>query len=493
MSVLEENVDLEAQAAEDAKRLKRFKILYPLYQLMAAMCKSFSTYLNYFYTNVYMFSVDFTAIITLTSSLISWIGTPVFAAFVDGFSFKNAKYWPWVMIGAVVVNGATILIVALPVLTGKTVELMYVVFILRIILTLIGPLQTTPMSGAFPKMAKTPEDRAYFAMTQKLGRDGGKTIFGYIVPVLLIWFSGGGEDPTMVGYAITALISYGLAIVGMWLYAWFGLRGSYVEREALKETAAKKKNKVPLSAIVKTILGNRNILALFLWFGLHKAYYFIYTSYAAYVFRYVFQNFALQGTFMTIFNLTAIIGVSFGGLWTKLWKDSKRACTMAFVAHMIFMVIMYLTFKPEGVWTFMILFGCSSFFMGMLETWVLPGYANAADYGAWKTGARMDTLTMACYNLSLTACHLVTTLVGTIFLDSFGYTEWLKAYNAGTATITNEVVQGLRNLYTLAPLGLAVIALLCWIFLFNMTDENLKKVQADLAEGKTAATSQWKF
>ena len=105
----------------------------------------------------------------------------------------------------------------------------------------------------------------------------------------------------------------------------------------------------------------------------------------------------------------------------------------------------------------------------------------------------MDTLTMACYNLSLTACHLVTTLVATAFLDSFDYTNWLKAYNAGEVGITTEVIGGLRNLYTLAPLILAVIALFCWIFLFNMTDENLKKVQADLAEGKTAATSQWKF
>ena len=493
MSVLEENVDLEAQAAEDAKRLKRFKILYPLYQLLAAMSKAFSTYVNYFYTNVFMFSVNFTAVINLSASLISWIGTPVFAAFIDGFSFKKAKFWPWIIVGALILNGGMILIIALPALTGKTTELMLVVFIIRMITTIATPMSTTPMSGAFPKMSSDPNDRAYFAMTQKLGRDGGKTIFGYIVPVMLIALSGGGQDPTMGGYAITALVCYGLTILGFWLYAWFGLRGSYVEREALKETAAKKKAKIPLSTTIKTIVGNRNILALFLWFGLHKSYYFIYTSYAAYVFRYVFQNFALQGTFMTIFNLTAIVGVAFGGVWTKLWKDSKRACTMAYAAHIVFLVLMYLMFKPEGVWTFMILFGCSSFFMGMLETWVLPGYANAADYGAWKTGARMDTLTMACYNLSLTACHLVTTLVGTAFLDSFGYTEWLAAYNAGTATITPEVVGGLRNLYTLAPLGIAIVAILCYIFLFNMNDANLKKVQDDLAAGKTAATSQWKL
>lgn len=493
MSVIEENVDLTAQAAEDAKRLKRFKILYPLYQLLAAMSKAFSTYVNYFYTNVFMFSVNFTAILNMSSSLISWIGTPVFAAFVDGYRFKNAKFWPWIIVGALILNGGMILIIALPAITGKTTELMFLVFIIRMITTIATPMSTTPMSGAFPKMSKDPNDRAYFAMTQKLGRDGGKTIFGYIVPAMLIALSGGGQDPTMGGYAITALICYGMTILGFWLYAILGLKGSYVEREAMKETDAKKKAKIPLSTTIKTIIGNRNILGLFLWFGIHKAYYFIYTGYASYVFRYVFQNFALQGTFMTIFNLTAIVGVAFGGVWNKIWKDSKRACTMAYVAHIIFLVLMYLMFKPEGVTTFMILFGCSSFFMGMLETWVLPGYANAADYGAWKTGARMDTLTMACYNLSLTACHFVTTLVATFFLNSFDYTNWLKAYNEGTAQITPAVVGGLRNLYTLAPLGMAIIALLCYVFLFNMTDANLAKIHADLEAGKTAKDSEWKL
>ena len=493
MSVIEENVDLTAQAAEDAKRLKRFKILYPLYQLLAAMSKAFSTYVNYFYTNVFMFSVNFTAILNMSSSLISWIGTPVFAAFVDGYRFKNAKFWPWIIVGALILNGGMILIIALPAITGKTTELMFLVFIIRMITTIATPMSTTPMSGAFPKMSKDPNDRAYFAMTQKLGRDGGKTVFGYIVPAMLIALSGGGQDPTMGGYAITALICYGMTILGFWLYAILGLKGSYVEREAMKETDAKKKAKIPLSTTIKTIIGNRNILGLFLWFGIHKAYYFIYTGYASYVFRYVFQNFALQGTFMTIFNLTAIVGVAFGGVWNKIWKDSKRACTMAYVAHIIFLVLMYLMFKPEGVTTFMILFGCSSFFMGMLETWVLPGYANAADYGAWKTGARMDTLTMACYNLSLTACHFVTTLVATFFLNSFDYTNWLKAYNEGTAQITPAVVGGLRNLYTLAPLGMAIIALLCYVFLFNMTDANLAKIHADLEAGKTAKDSEWKL
>lgn len=493
MSNNEAVLDREAEEAVNARQLKKLKILYPLYQLMASMAKAFSTYVTYFYTNIFMFSVNFTAVITMTSSIISWIGTPVFAAFIDGFSFKKAKYWPWILIGSLAVNGGTMLIIALPALTGKTVELMYVVFIIRIVMTLLTPMSSTPMSGAFPKMAKDPRDRQYFGMSQKVGRDGGKTVFGYIVPAMLLAISGGGTEPTMKGYAITAAICYGAAILGFWMYALFGLRGSYVEKEGLAETKAKKANKVPISAMVKTITGNRAVLGMFLFFGLHKSYYFLYTSYASYVFRYVFQDFGMMGTFMTVFNFTAIVGVMFGPLWNRLWKESKKACAAAYITHIIFQIAILLTFSPDGLWLFLVLFGCSSFFMGMLETWVLPNFAAAADYGAWKAGARMDSLVMACYNLCMTACHLLTTLVATMFLNSFNYTEWLKAYKEGTVGITPDVIKGLSGMFTTGPLVLALLALAAFLFIYNMNDDRLRAVQKDLAEGKTAATSDLKM
>lgn len=493
MSSMENTAETGAQALEDAKRLKRFKILYPLYQLMAAMAKAFSTYVTYFYTNVFMFSVNFTAIITMTSSIISWIGTPVFAAFIDGFSFRNAKYWPWILIGSLAVNGGTMLIICLPAITGKTVELMYVVFVIRIIMTLLTPMSSTPMSGSFPKLSRDPKDRQYFGMAQKVGRDGGKTVFGYIVPAMLMALSGGGEDPTMRGYALTAVICYGAAILGFWLYALAGLRGSYVEREGLRETKAKKQNKVPISAMVKCILGNRAVLGMFLFWSLHKAYYFLYTSYATYVFRYVFQDLGKIGTFMTVFNLMAIIGVMFGPLWSRIFRDSKRSIVAAMLTHVVLQAVIFMTFSSGSFLLFLVLFGASSFFMGMLENWVLPNFAAAADYGAWLTGARMDSLVMACYNLCMSVSHLLTTLVATMILNSFDYTNWLKAFTEGRAGITEDVTRGLTKMFTFAPLVIAVLSLACLIFIYNINDEKLRKIHEDLDAGLTKATSENKI
>lgn len=486
-----ENHELYAQ--EDAKRLKRFKFLYPFYEFIGGMSKSFSTYLTFFYTNVFMFSVTFTATMTLISNVISWIGTPTFAAFLDRFSFKKAKFWPWVMIGSFVLNGATILIVALPVLTGKTVELAALVFGIRILMTVLGPMGTTPISGSFPRMGKTPEDRQYFAMSQKVGRDGGKTVFGYIVPPMLIFLSGGGDEPTMIGYAITCLICYGSMIAAGWMYALIGLKGSYVEREAMADTAASKKAKVPLSVVFKVLFTNRPVLGMFMFMMLHKSYYFIYTSYAAYVFRYVYQDFGKLSLFFTSFNLLAIIGVMFGPLWSKIFKESKRSFVAAFIAHMAFLVVLMVTFKSISANTFIIIFGASSFFMGMLENWVMPMFAASSDYGAWKTGTRMDAFIMSIYSLSVTASMFVTTIVGSALLNSFDYTNWLKAYNAGTVGITPEVVNGLSTLFSVAPFVISCVALCSLLFVFNLTDPKIRAIQADIKEGKTEATSQLDF
>ena len=100
---------------------------------------------------------------------------------------------------------------------------------------------------------------------------------------------------------------------------------------------------------------------------------------------------------------------------------------------------------------------------------------------------------LACYNLCMTACHLLTTLVATMFLNSFNYTEWLKAYKEGTVGITPDVIKGLSGMFTTGPLVLALLALAAFLFIYNMNDDRLRAVQKDLAEGKTAATSDLKM
>jgi len=488
---------LTAQEQQDLKDAKKFRFFYPFSEFCAGIQKSFfGTYLNFMYTNVYMFTVTYTAIMTVCSNLVSWIVTPVFSGVVDKIKFKKAKYYPLLAVGAVVSLGIQFLITGLPFLTGQTTSLAPFVFGLAILQVVVGPLLTSPVNGSFPRMgSKSTEDRLFLAKGQKFGRDGGKTIFGYVVPVLLATFSGSADGSyNMRGYALTGLVAALVTIMGYELFAFCGLKDSFVEREALAETEKMKAAKVPFSQTIKVLVANRPMLGSFLFMLFHKSYYFLYTSYATYQFTYVFRNPAALGSFFTVFNLLAIIGVLFGGVYQKIFKDSKRAFVACYITHMIFLVIIALFFNKMSATAFIAVFGCSSFFMGMLETWVLPSFAASAEYGAWVSGNRMDSLVMSFYSLSVVGSLLVTTLVGSTLLNSFDYSGWLVKYQAGEVGITDEVVSGLSIIWTWAPLILSCCALCSLLFVYNLNDKRIAAVQKDLAEGKTKANStiDWK-
>lgn len=474
----------ETNLTGNEKEYNRLKWFYPLSEFMAGIQKQFfGTYLNFFYTNIYQFSVTFTAAMTLISNVVSWVVTPVFSAFVDRFRFKNAKYWPWLIFGTAIVYGIQVLITGLPYMTGKTTELATFVFILAILQVVLGPMGTAPVNGAYVRLGKTPEQRQFLAMGQKVGRDGGKTIFGYIVPWILAAFtaSTGSEQG---GYALTGVVAGIITIAGYWIYG-LNLRGSYVEREALADTEKAKANKVPMSQVVKVLISNRPILGMFLFMLLHKSYYFLYTSYAMYQFTYVFGNPVLMGTFFTVFNLTAIIGVMFGKVYTAVFKDSKKSHAACYVTHMIFLLIIALFYSKMSATVFICVFGCSSFFMGMLENWIMPGFAASADYGAWVSGTRMDSFLMSIYSLSVGGSLFVTTIVGSTILNSVGYTEFV----ASGAAATPEIIAGIASIWTWAPFILACCALASLLFIYNLNDKRIAAIQADLAEGKTKATS----
>ena len=353
---------------------------------------------------------------------------------------------------------------------------------------------TIPTNAVYPNLSSNPADRQYFARMQKIMRDGGKTIFGYLFPILLpaiaLAASNGALEATAhgeaVSYALCAVIACIAPILGYGYYA-LCLKGSYVERDAMKKTGKAKKN-LSLGATFKSIFTNRPLLSMFLFMSLHKSYYFIYTGCAVYMFKYVFGNFKMMSIFMTLFNLTAIIGVALGPVWKKIFKETKRCFVSAMAVHVLLSAVIALTFRKLPLTGFLVLFALSSTFMGMLENYILPMFAAASDYAAWKSGQRMDGLTMSVYALTIKTGSLVATSLRTAVLVAAG----LDAITAGGA-VTERFITGLSNFWTLGPLVLGIASLLSLIFLFNLNDERIKYMNADLKNGVIAADSQHNF
>ncbi len=471
---------------EDQKKLKVIKPMYFIQQLGSGVEKAyFASYVNYFFTNVYMMSAAFSGILSIIQQVLGWIGTPLFGVIFDRVSFKKAKYWPWLIIGPVLYYGAYILLFTLPAfgLIGDSSGL--VALILASFVALASPVAAVPISACYPLLSSKADDRQFFAIMQKLGRDGGKTIFGYIFPALLGSIAASSSEST--AYAICALIAGFAPIITFIIFA-FVIKDSYVERKALESErteTGEKKQSIPLSTVFKTVLTNRPLLSMFLFMSVHKGYYFLYVTAAAYTFKYVFNDFSKMSVFMVVFNLSAIIGVTFGPLWKKIFKETKRCFTACMTTHVIFLAIIAVLFKNIGAGTFIILFGCSSFFMGMLENYVLPMFAASADYGAWKSGNRLDGISMSVYTLTIKCGSLIATFIRTGVLLAAD----LDSVTAGGA-VTEHFTSTISTMFTWIPLGLGIAALLILMFAFNLNDDRIAHINRDLSQGISGQNSE---
>jgi Na+/melibiose symporter-like transporter len=214
---------------------------------------------------------------------------------------------------------------------------------------------------------------------------------------------------------------------------------------------------------------------MFVFYLLHKLYFFIYVIYGISVYDHLYHQPQAIGLFFTVFSSAAVLGVVCGKLWTTLFKDSKRSCVMAMAAHIAASLFIALTFNRVPIPVFLTLFAVSSFFMGMLETWIMPLYTACAEYGHWKTGVPMYSLVMSTFGLTISAAYALPQVIASFLLRP-------DSYN-----------QGLTILFAWVPLILAVVAFLSLALIFNLNDAKIKAIQNDLAAGKTQETSESKL
>jgi len=474
MSTLETTAEQDLQAIEDARRLRRIKILTPIRGgLNGAGAVFDGYYLTYFFTDIYNFPVVFTGVLSIVSVLVSWVFAPAFAAFVDRFNFKKSKIYPWMIIGSSIGYIGHMIVMSLPAFNIANASVLAPIAFGIIIIARIGDqISRVPATGISPIISKTAPDRQYLAQAGKIGHEAGKTIWGYIIPLFLGSLTAVYGDVT-IAFAIAAVILFVLGWADPIIFALFGVKGSYIEREAMRQTQTQER--VTLKKMLKVLFTNRPVLGMFLFFTLHKICFFIYIIYGISAYDHLFGQAEAVGPFFTVFSSTAIFGVFCGRLWTRIFKESKRSCTMAMVVHIAFTLIIAVTFNKIPIPLFLVFFAVSSFFMGMLETWVTPLYTACAEYGSWKTGVTMNALVMSTASLTVSTAIAMPPVLATILLRPDTYK------------------QNLTFLFAWVPLILAVASILCLTLIYNLNDNKIRKIQDDLAAGKTQATSDLKL
>jgi len=466
----------------------RDKLIYPLQQTANGIMQSFfATYLNSLMTMIYVFPIAVAGVVEGLSQVIGWIAEPLSGVMMDRFSFKKAKYWPWIIIGSIGMAICWIIVFTLPVfLKNPRAWAIPVAAIVIFQQFLAGP-NANVGHTLYARIAMDGKLRSYLAMWGKIGRDGMKVVVGLIFPLMLTGFLALGMEEVRV-WALVAVILAG-ASIALQSITVILTKNSKVEREALAGRAAAKRQPRPISKTVKVILSNRALLVAFIAQALSKVFFFYHIMGGMFLWRYYMQNMGLLAAFMTLISLAAITGAGCVPVAYRFLKDTKRCAVMTYMAQIVMYGIAYFVMSPANPWGTIVIICAAQFFNGMSDSFLQPLFAHGADYSAWKSGNKDYGLNMSVFGLAITTGVLLSTISRTAILAGGGFDSaaLTPAAMAAGAVVPGGVMTALHNLNTLYPFILCVVITLVLIFIYPLTDRKVEEIQKEIAARDAAA------
>ena len=237
--------------------------------------------------------------------------------------------------------------------------------------------------------------------------------------------------------------------------------------------AASDDEKLSVLEMVKQIFVNPPLLGMLIGDVGRYLGRFVIFGMAVYFMRDVMSSPAIIGTFFTGMNLSLFVGALIARtIATKI--GDKTTYALSLVIFIIGLLLVY--FVPMSPTVFLVVMFITYLGYGMPDAVAIAMYSNTVDYGEWKTGKNARGFIMSLYAFPLKIGILLSRVVIPIVLGIGGYV-------AGTAP-TPQLISALRAGFTLVPAAILVISFICIYFLYRITPESLKQMQAEIAARK---------
>lgn len=471
---------VSATEAKEKQNSQKDLIIYPLSELAGGIYKAyFSTYIALLMTSVYVFPVALAGLLESLQSLVGWVAQPIFGVFMDHFSFKKSKYWPWFVLTGVGSGIVYILIFSIPIFTKNPAIMAFPVACLIGIVSIMGSALGQVGLNIYAGIAKDSKARASLAYWSKFTRDGMKVLVGFIFPLMLAAFLKMFNNSNVQAWALTAVILAGAAMILYFVVAVI-TKSSDLEKEAMisHKEAKQKAKKLSMSVVIKSILTNPAVLVAFIALTGSKVFFFFHITGGAFFWRYYMNNFTMMAAFSTAFSLAAIVGaVVATPLFIKYTKDTKFSFVLAFaIQAVLYGVSMVIVKKDAAIMTIFIL-SCTSFFNGITDSLILSLFAGAVDYANWKYGSSEPGLTMSVYALAVRVGMVLSVALRTYFLAAGGFDS---AALAKGAAVPSGVMSALYNMNTLYPLIICVVITVLVQFVYPINDKKLAEIRNEL-------------
>ncbi|GHT38087.1 putative symporter YnaJ [Bacteroidia bacterium] len=422
-----------------------------------------TTYLLFFYTNVYGLNPAIAGAMFLGVRIIDAIWDPIVGTLIDMHTTRWGKYRGWLLIMAAPLTVLMIACFIVPDL-GEAGKVIYAC-VTYIALSMIYTTVNVPYGAINAALTRDQQEITILTSTRMWLVNVAQVAITYGVPTLVIFFAGSlGTSASSSGALFTesrygwllTIVIYGIIGLGALLFCFKGTKERIVMSKAEQEN-------VKFSDLFVEVVRNRPLRIVSFMFITAFAIMAISNSAGTYFVKYNLGDEGLVGAFMVISAVPALVILPFMPLMRKK-LGKKGLLYLALAVSFVGFMGLFLTPAGSVVTVFVFQF-IRSIGFGVVGAFIWSLIPEAITYGEWQTGKRISGIANA--------------LIGFFFkfglaLGGFvpGIVLSLTDFSAEATAQTDTALFGIKLLLAALPaLLVAVLALIVWRY--DLTDEQL--------------------
>ncbi|MDR2119180.1 MAG: MFS transporter [Tannerellaceae bacterium] len=413
-----------------------------------------TTYLLFFYTNVYGLNPAIAAAMFLGVRIIDAVWDPIVGAIVDMHSTRFGKYRGWLLLMAVPLTALMIACFIVPDIgeTGKTVYACVTYVALSMIYTMVN----VPFGALNAALTRDQHEVTVLTTTRMWLVNVAQVAITYGVPTLVIAWSGTMDSPAARSGWLYTVVLYGLIGLGALLFSFAGVK----ERVVLSKEA---QSKVRFSDLFTEVVRNRPLRVVSYMFITAFAIMAITNSAATYFVKYNLGDEHLVGYFNVISALPALFILPFMP-WMRRKLGKKGLLYLSLGISFLGFAGLFVLPAAQVRLIFVFQFIRSVGF-GVVGAFIWSLIPEAITYGEWQTGKRISGIANA-----LTGFFFKFGLALGGFVP--GFVLSITGFNPASDVQSGEALFGIRLLLAALP-ALLVLLLAFIVSRYDLTDSQL--------------------
>lgn len=424
-----------------------------------------STYLLFFYTDVYGLSPAAAATMFLVVRLVDAINDPIIGTLVDKHTTRWGKYRGWLVITSVPLAIMAILCFYVPSF-GSVGKLIYA-YVTYVGMSLIYTTVNIPYGSMNAAMTRDNQELIGMNSLRMFLANLGGLVVSFGIPIFVKMFSGGYYSGVhaRIGWFLT-MSAYGI-VGALILIFCFSQTKEHIHMDDEQQASVK------VTDLVHQLVINGPLRVLALAFILNFALTSIINSVGSYYMTYNAGDAGLMQWY-NLFGLLPVFVVVPITPWMNRKMGAKKLMEFALSIAVIGSLIMFFVPATNVPMTF---FGrmvqtAGIYLAGTFQWGLIP---QAITYGEWKSGKRENGIINAVIGFFFKFGMAMGGVVPGFVLAGFGFVA-NHQQNASS-------LLGIKLTATIIPLVIVVLSMIVFAF-YSLTDEKLDKMNEEILERK---------